>query len=347
MSKWSREELTRLRKVLARLYPGRKAATTLAEDAGLSVLDIDFDGSAYDMWASIFQHAEPRDKIDPLLDEALADNPDNEDLKRAKQRALPPALDGPDIGDWRGAADQPSLEKIIGPRSTLVDVSYLEKGMLRARAVVRIKYPDGSSGTGFLVAGEILVTNNHVIATAEAAKLAVAQFNYQGTVEGLSAEVEELSLDPDSFFRTSKQDDWTAVRIKGTPSARWPALELIPATIAKGDHVNIIQHAGGGPKQIAFSANVVVFVGDGRVQYLTDTLPGSSGSPVFDMGWNVVALHHSGGWLTEPKASTKTTYFRNEGIAIDLVIAGLADPPEPDAGPDAPQVAPGAQQGER
>jgi V8-like Glu-specific endopeptidase len=54
-------------------------------------------------------------------------------------------------------------------------------------------------------------------------------------------------------------------------------------------------------------ANAVVLVGEGRVQYLTDTLPGSSGSPVFDADWNVVALHHSGGWLKEPNAASKTT----------------------------------------
>ena len=66
----------------------------------------------------------------------------------------------------------------------------------------------------------------------------------------------------------------------------------------------------------------MAYVGEGRVQYLTDTLPGSSGSPVFDEQWNVVALHHSGGWLAEPNSASKTTYYRNEGISIDRVIAG-------------------------
>jgi V8-like Glu-specific endopeptidase len=59
------------------------------------------------------------------------------------------------------------------------------------------------------------------------------------------------------------------------------------------------------------------------LQYLTDTLPGSSGSPVFDRDWNVVALHHSGGWLAEPGSSDKTTDYRNEGILIDVIMAGI------------------------
>ena len=58
-----------------------------------------------------------------------------------------------------------------------------------------------------------------------------------------------------------------------------------------------------------------------------DQEPGSSGSPVFDKEWNVVALHHSGGWVTEPGVQDPThQFYRNEGILIDAVIAGLRRP---------------------
>ena len=159
---------------------------------------------------------------------------------------------------------------------------------------------------------------------AEAARSSIAQFNYQLTAAGRNAPVEEFRLAPDTFFRTSKDDDWSAVRVAGDAVAKWGALPLAKTSVKVGDHVNIIQHPGGGPKQMSLIANVVAFVGGGRVQYLTDTLPGSSGSPVFDKEWNIVALHHSGGWLTEPNATSKRTYYRNEGIAIDRIIAGLA-----------------------
>ena len=130
---------------------------------------------------------------------------------------------------------------------------------------------------------------------------------------------------PDELFKTSVEDDWSAVRVADRPSQQWGALGLAAADVKVGDRVNIIQHPNGLPKQISFYSNVVMYAGGNRVQYLTDTEPGSSGSPVFDHNWEVVALHHSGGWLPEP-GSTDTTrqFYRNEGILIDTVISGLA-----------------------
>ena len=85
----------------------------------------------------------------------------------------------------------------------------------------------------------------------------------------------------------------------------------------------IIQHPGGGPKQIALAHNLVTFVNHQFVHYLTDTMPGSSGSPVFNEAWQVIALHHSGGWLREPGG--KEQLFRNEGIAIEPLLSGAQE----------------------
>ena len=100
---------------------------------------------------------------------------------------------------------------------------------------------------------------------------------------------------------------------------RCPTLTRV--RVQKRDRVNIIQHPSGGPKQISLYHNLVSFANDQRIQYLTDTLPGSSGSPVFDNDWRVVALHHSGGWLNEP--GSKKTHYRNEGIHINNIIDGI------------------------
>jgi len=90
MAQWSSREVEHLRRVLAELYPERRAAMTLAEDAGLSAADIDFAGSSLEMWGSILRHAKPRDAIDALLERALADNPGNQELLKAQRHE--PAL---------------------------------------------------------------------------------------------------------------------------------------------------------------------------------------------------------------------------------------------------------------
>lgn len=323
MTKFSTEELARLRGVLTNLYPTREEALRIATDAGLNAPMIDLSGAAITFWFAILSYANARNAVGDLITVALAENPGVEALALAAERRQPPVVEGPEP-QWKGTVASAALEKIIGAQSMLVPVAYLERGMRAARSVARIRLSDGSTGSGFLTAGNILITNHHVLADAEVARRAVAQFNYQRTLTGADAPIDEFPLLPDEMFKTSAEDDWTAVRVARNPAGSWGVLPLAPAGALKaGTHVNIIQHPGGGPKQLSLLANIVVFVGAGRVQYLTDTLPGSSGSPVFDAEWNIVALHHSGGWLTEPNAPTKSTYFRNEGILIDRVIAGL------------------------
>jgi V8-like Glu-specific endopeptidase len=58
-------------------------------------------------------------------------------------------------------------------------------------------------------------------------------------------------------------------------------------------------------------------VGGGIVKYTTHTLPGSSGAPVFNERWEVVALHARGG------NEVGLRMFANEGILIKKVIGAL------------------------
>jgi len=184
-------------------------------------------------------------------------------------------------------------------------------------------------GSGFLFGEDLLLTNHHVLEDRTQAQTAKAQFNYQQTLDGLAAQFDEYELDPDSLFFTSEDHDWSAVKVKAkdgeSVGKKWAPLKLSEQDPKIDDFTIIIQHPSGGPKQIALYHNVIAFVDPAKrvVQYLTDTEPGSSGSPVFDTSWNVIALHHSGGWLREPGADPKKTFYRNEGIHINTVIGGL------------------------
>jgi hypothetical protein len=315
-------QLTNLRSVLADLFPDDTFIKPLVRDAGLNPAFIPYNPVPFNYWQNILVDADRRGKVKALVDAALVIYPDDTWLKNAAQNDLY-GISGVDIAknvDWQEPQDPAQLEKIMGAKSTLLDILFLEKGTLTSRSVARIVTPAGN-GSGFLVQGGLLVTNNHVLPSADVARISKAEFNYQKTIGGLDATVDRYELDPDAGFATSKENDWSAVRLKGDPAVTWGALELKPATVAKNDTVNIIQHPGGGPKQIALYHNVVTFADDKIVQYLTDTLPGSSGSPCFNDNWELVALHHSGGWLREP--GTKDALFRNEGIHINAVIDGI------------------------
>jgi V8-like Glu-specific endopeptidase len=103
----------------------------------------------------------------------------------------------------------------------------------------------------------------------------------------------------------------------------YPRLSLDPARPPEeGDRVYIIQHPEGLPKQIGMHRNLVVHVDDRVVQYLTDTKGGSSGSPVFNDRWGVVALHSR--WVEVPRADGRASMFRNQGVRIERVREGLA-----------------------
>ena len=158
---------------------------------------------------------------------------------------------------------------------------------------------------------------------------AQVEFNYQQTPEGGEEQPDPYALDPDNGFTTSPTDaaggdDWTTVKVKGDPAAKWGSLPLVslpPGSPKEDDEVIIIQHPMGGPKQIALSHNLIVFADARRLQYLTDTLAGSSGSPVLDIQWHVVGLHHS--WKTLSDPNTKAPYIANQGTHINVVIEGL------------------------
>jgi endonuclease/exonuclease/phosphatase family metal-dependent hydrolase/S1-C subfamily serine protease len=190
---------------------------------------------------------------------------------------------------------------------------FLADGAARALAVCRIVVPDGF-GTGFLVANRTsIMTNNHVLPNLEAARGSVAEFGFEDGMD-----VTRIPLDPQRLFLTDEALDFTIVGCDATTLAQVAPVPLLrsPATVTRGERVNIIQHPGGRPKEIAIYENDVTRVLDKVIRYRTDTEPGSSGSPVFNGQWDLVALHHAG-WAEAGGAAT------NEGIRIAAIVAHL------------------------
>ena len=220
-----------------------------------------------------------------------------------------------------------AIERIIG-RNDLFPISYLEAGLQAANPVCRIEIRDRigrvlGHATGFLVSPSLLLTNNHVLEDHDAAQFSVAQFNYEVGLDLKERPMKSFRLTPERFFLTDQKLDFTLVAIEevsadGTKVSDFGFLPLISQTGKGlvGEYVSIIQHPSGAPKAVAIRENQILDVFDDYIHYSTDTMPGSSGSPVYNDEWIVISLHHAG--VPDPKKPAE--FIANEGIRISSII---------------------------
>lgn len=195
---------------------------------------------------------------------------------------------------------------------------FLQDGAELVPAVCRmaVTTPDQKryTGSGFLVAPGLIMTNNHVIENSDWADESLAIFHFQ---EGRSPV--RVALEPERFFLTDKKLDFTIVacdRVRTKDIEPVPLFQN-PALITRNERVYIIQHPQGRPKEVVLRNNDVLRLKDTVVQYRADTDGGSSGSPVFNEDWQLVALHHAG-WR-EGSGDDAT----NEGISMSAIIRFL------------------------
>lgn len=237
--------------------------------------------------------------------------------------------------------DKKDFEKIMGGINDLVPVEWLHNAVERSRIVGKIELSNGGSGTGFLVKGGYVLTNHHVICklfpyvetcsydcktSLDCPLEARLLLDYQA-----SGKTVTYSLDPANGYYLNKELDYALIKIKDqsdNPISDWGHAEFETfGQVQVNDLINIIQHPEGGKKKIAMPDRVISnWKEKNYLFYLADTLEGSSGSPVFNQDWKVVALHHAGrsavdGGLTINAAGDKRE--SNRGILIEAVIDDL------------------------
>ncbi|GAA2107471.1 DNA/RNA non-specific endonuclease [Actinomadura alba] len=220
------------------------------------------------------------------------------------------------------------LERVI-QTSDLLGVGYLEGGATAARAVGRINIRDERGhlvgyGTGSLVSPELLLTNHHVLTDARTAEHSGIEFDYQDGVDGRPLPPRAFALDPERFFLADPELDIAVVAVKASPAELTPfGFNRLVASEGKtivGDFVTIIQHPRGEKKQVALRENRIVDVLEAFLHYETDTEPGSSGSPVFNDQWEIVALHHAS--VPAPEHG-ELGGIVNEGTRVSRLLAFL------------------------
>jgi len=256
------------------------------------------------------------------------------------------------------------LERVLG-RNDLLPVNFLYRGAFAARTVCRIWVGDlfgtnGSWGTGFLVSPRLLITNHHVIHSADEATRASAQFGYEMNANGRIQDGKTFQLMPQEAFMTDPELDFTLVAIAEQSEnsnailSDYGFLRLDPTLhkVEPEEFVTVIQHPDGQPKQIAIRENKVLQIGDEQddlkdnfLWYASDTAPGSSGSPVLNDNWQVVAIHHrsvvesrirdgveeiqltNGEWVPKQEAEklseTQIKWIANQGVRTSRIFARI------------------------
>jgi endonuclease G, mitochondrial len=258
------------------------------------------------------------------------------------------------------------FENLMG-RNDLLPVNYLTRGFMAAAAVGRLYVPDefggtGSWGTGFLISPRLMITNNHVIGSPEAAQRGAIEFGYERDANGIFKTSRRFRLDPDRAFITSDRNqlDYTLVAVMPESQDRsarideFGFLRLEPGIhkVRTGEFVTIVQHPNGEEKFIAIRENKVLQIGAGQagfeqdfLWYASDTAPGSSGAPAFNDNWQVVAVHHrgvpviqnnngatqyqrtSGEWISAAEAKALPAdllrWEGNEGVRVSSILANI------------------------
>lgn len=334
---WDDLRISELHAVLATAIYRESEIEQLVVSAGVSPADIPWGSPSRRLWFAAMNEAAGHGILPRLVDRAMDRFPQLRP-RAAELLSADPVLPAPlpkgdplvlDAGDarWRNFSVGNHERRIVEGHDTILDIAFLQRGLDRARAVCLLTAKFAGKkcyGTGFRIGPRTLLTNHHVLhdwATGgQPASWVEAAFGYEVDVDGRLREAVRVPCTA-ATIRGDRGDDFAVIQAAAPLPEDATILPLEPAaTVAVDDRVYIVQHPQGLPKKIALAHNLVRYVDAEVVQYWTDTEAGSSGSPVFDDYWRVVALHHQ--WVEAPGGDGLA--YRNQGRAVGKVIERMA-----------------------
>jgi V8-like Glu-specific endopeptidase len=248
------------------------------------------------------------------------------------------------------ASRLPELKEVVVHRDDMLPYLYMQRGLEAARAVAKLSVPrqDGGKpalnaeskpvihlGTAWLIAGGLLLTNHHVVnareegepAAGEAdlrlqAAATIALFDYDGDkVAGTPVKLSELvAWDATLDYALLRLDPSAAPRAPLPIGTKLAPMNGTDAHIA----VNVIQHPGGFAKKFGIRNNLLVAATETELRYFTDTVSGSSGSPVLNDKWEAVGLHRGAVWVKGVKFNGRDVAYVNVGTQMSAISQDLA-----------------------
>jgi hypothetical protein len=215
------------------------------------------------------------------------------------------------------------LESIVSEKQAerWRSASFLYQGAQRLKAVCRIETESKPLGTGFLIAPNLVLTNYHVVmsvpdeeeAEAKARKLRFRFGFFEEENRKLPGQLALPSTSQPVIIASSGilDYDFALLHLKEPVGDKLSYLSIEARELVPGEDVFILQHPAGWEMQ--FMGGTVVGVEARRVKYTVNTLSGTSGSPVFDSQWRLVALHSGSG------------HEANQGIPMLAILPLIKD----------------------
>jgi V8-like Glu-specific endopeptidase len=217
------------------------------------------------------------------------------------------------------------LEALISSRAKYVEPVPFMNGLRRCiMGVGRVELKGEAFGTATLVAKNKILTNWHVVRDPKYLDSLTVRFGHYFS--------DEKTLEPGQVFKVTKLLAWKGIakldyallEIEGDPTTESNFNVVAPSVVEPIEDrvVNILHHPAGQPMKLSTQDNWVKKVQGDRVLYLTGTEKGSSGAPVFNDKWELVALHHSG--QPVPPSNFPGKIEANEGILMKFILDDLA-----------------------
>lgn len=234
------------------------------------------------------------------------------------------------------------FEKVLG-HSGMVTHSWYRQGLQRSLAVARVEHESGRPvGTGFLVdwsaltggpSAPVLVTNSHVLDPHPATDDTLPPDRAVAALTGGDGgEVRRSRVTGVLWTSPPRELDATVATLEDASAGSDPCpLTAVRPRLDGKQRVYVIGHPEGRELSYSIDDNVLLDYDDRVLHYRAPTEHGSSGSPVFNRDWEVVAVHHAGR-SEMPRLHGEGTYPANEGIWIEAIRQAIASAGESRAG---------------
>jgi len=337
-----------LREALIDAFPGWAELETMVADQLNENLAVHAPESAglEQVAFELLKWAGARGRLGDLIIGARNANPDNPNLFKVAQRTGLTSTSAPkstleklvggnttflDVAAWRGALTRTEWKVcridvdghgagtgfLVGPDAVLTNQHVVERAITGADPhqviTCRFDYKVGEAGD--------------VIAAGQVVDLAHADNEW--LIDSAPYSAIDIEPDPKSADPAPGELDYALLRLatrfgdqptggsegEGEPRS-WLKLDATPIDFAHVSTIGILQHPNSEPLKLALGMeqDITANGAGNRIRYKVPTLPGSSGSPVFDSDWRLIALHHAG----DP--STIKPEF-NEAIPISLIAS--------------------------